>query len=89
MSKKKFVLDKKGFRDEVFRADFMHQLITDTTNEIAKRAGDGFEPDTSMGKTRWHGMVWAKTAKAEREDAENNILQSAAYPLQVVNNSDD
>lgn len=83
---KKFVLDKKGFRDEVFKADFMHQLVTETVNEISQTAGDGFEPSTSMGKTRWHGMVRADDFKARKDDFDNNTLLKAAYPLKVVQN---
>lgn len=85
MSRKKFELDIRGFREEVFKADYMRAVVAENANEIADKAGDGFEPSVSMGKTRWHGKVSAVTVKAAIKDNENNILQSAAYPLQVVN----
>lgn len=85
MSRKKFKLDIRGFREEVFKADYMRAAVAENANEIADKAGDGFEPSVSMGKTRWHGKVSAVTVKAAIKDNENNTLQKAAYPLQVVN----
>lgn len=81
---KRFKLDKKGFREEVFKAGFIRECVEANANEIAQKAGSGYEPSVSMGKTRWHGKVSAVTVKAAIKDNEENVLQRAAYPLQVV-----
>ena len=84
MSKRSFKLDKKGFREEVFKSGFIRECVEANANEIAQKAGNGYEPSVSMGKTRWHGKVSAVTVKAAIKDNEENVLQRAAYPLQVV-----
>lgn len=83
---RKFVLDIKGFGDEVMKADFMMELISQTASEIATNAGDGFEASSKMGRKRALGMVRAETYEARKNDFDNNTLLKAAYPLKVVNN---
>lgn len=85
MAKKSFVLDIRGFGDEVMKADFMLDLVKDTATEIAGKAGDGYLYHYELGKKRALGMVWADTYEARKDDSENNTLQKAAYPIRVVN----
>lgn len=85
MSKKSFVIDTVAFGNEVMKADYMYSLIRDTANEIAQTAGDGYEASSEVGRKRALGMVWTATPKAKKDNDENNTLQKAAYPLQVVN----
>lgn len=84
MSKKRFVIDTVAFGEEVMKADFMFDLVRDTAVEIASKAGDGYEYHYQLGDKRALGMVWTATPEAKRDDDENNTLQKAAYPLQVV-----
>ena len=81
---KKFVLDTRAFGNEVMKADYMFDLVKDTAVEIASKAGDGYEFHYELGRKRALGMVWAESYEAKKDDAENNTLQKAAYPLQVV-----
>lgn len=86
MSKKRaFKLDIQGFGNEVMKAGFTAQLIAETANEIANKAGSGYEASSTIGRKRALGMVWAETAEAKKDDYENNTLLKAAYPLKVVN----
>ena len=86
MSRKRaFRLDIQGFGNEVMKAGFTAQLISETANEIANKAGDGYEASATIGRKRALGMVWAETAEAKKDDYDNNTLMKAAYPLKVVN----
>ena len=86
---KSFKLNKTGFKNEVFKADFMVQLINDTADEIAEKAnqmGHGtYIASHKVGRNRALAMVRADDFKARKDDEENNTLMKSAYPLQVVN----
>lgn len=88
MSKKRFYLNTAGFGKEVMKADFMQDLIAQTTAEIADKAnsmGDGeYMSSSRVGNLLAQGMVWANDFKARKDDFDNNTLLKAAYPLQVV-----
>lgn len=86
---KPFKLNKGNFSKEVMKADFTVQLIAETVEEITEKAnamGKGEYVGTyKAGRKRALGMVRADDFKARKDDDENNTLQKAAYPLQVVN----
>lgn len=84
MAKKNFVLDTDAFSTEVMNADFMVELVRETAADIMQKAGDGYDMQAQHGRKRALGMVWADDFKAMKDDNENNTLQKAAYPLQVV-----
>ena len=89
MSRRSFKIDIKGFGNEVMKADFMQDLIAQTTAEIADKAnsmGDGeYMSSSRVGNLLAQGMVWADDFKARKDDFDNNTLTKAAYPLKVVN----
>lgn len=86
---KPFKLNKGNFSKEVMKADFTVQLIAETVEEITEKAnamGKGeYVGSYKAGRKRALGMVRADDFKARKDDDENNTLQKAAYPLQVVN----
>lgn len=82
--RKSFKLDTRAFSTEVINADFMVDFVRETANEIAQKAGDGFEAEAKRGRKRALGMVRADSFKARKDDNDNNTLMKAAYPLQVV-----
>lgn len=87
---KSFRLNKGNFSREVMKADFTVQLIAETVQEIESKAnsmGKGkYVGSYKAGRKRALGMVRADDFKSRKDDDENNTLQKAAYPLQVVNN---
>lgn len=85
MANKPFVLNKMGFRKEVLNSDFMLNYVASTAFEISAKAGDGYKVKYNHGKKRALGLVEAVTDEAVKDNNENNTLQKAAYPLQVVN----
>ena len=88
MRNKSFKLKSSGFGNEVMKADFMIDHIAQTADEIAEKAnamGKGeYKSYHKRGRLVALGMVWADDFKARKDDSENNTLQKAAYPLQVV-----
>jgi hypothetical protein len=86
---KRFYLNTAGFGKEVMKADFMQQLIAETSAEIADKAnsmGNGeYKSSSRQGNLLAQGMVWADDFKARKDDFDNNTLAKAAYPLKVVN----
>lgn len=44
---------------------------------VAGRAGDGYEVDTYIGKTRVNAMVYANSSKAYSDNLKNNTLLKA------------
>ena len=87
---KHFKLNSRGFGNEVMKVDFIQDLVAQTAVEIAEKAnsmGEGeYKSHSERGRLVALGMVWADDFKSRKDDAENNTLQKAAYPLQVVNN---
>lgn len=76
MAKFKFKLDKAGV-GQLLKSEEMQALVSETVSEIQGRCGDGYESNTSIGKTRAHGVVVASTAKAKRDNIKNNTLLKA------------
>lgn len=76
MSNSKFKLNSSGVRQLLQSAEMQNVLATKAT-EIKTRAGDGFEQDTYVGKTRANAMVYADTYEAKRNNSKNNTLLKA------------
>jgi hypothetical protein len=77
MDKVKFELNRAGVR-ALLQSQEMLDVCMGYANEIKSRAGDGYEVSTlSPGKTRVNASVEAVTAKAKRDNAENNTLLKA------------
>lgn len=54
-------------------------LVRETVDAVRSRAGEGYQVSVSQGKTRPHGMVWAETAEAKRDNEKRNTLLKALY----------
>ena len=52
-------------------------MISERANEIASRAGTGYEADTQIGQKRATGRVKAATAKAKKDNKKHNTLLKA------------
>lgn len=76
MSNSKFKLNSSGVRQLLQSAEMQNVLAAKAT-EIKTRAGDGFEQDTYVGKTRANAMVYADTYEAKRNNSKNNTLLKA------------
>lgn len=56
----------------------VQQMLTDQAQQIARRAGDGYEAEAgTRGKTRGRAWARAHTAKAIRDNAKNATLLRA------------
>lgn len=73
MSKVKFVLNPKGV-SELLKSEEMMNLCKSVAEQIAQRAGDGYEVSTYTGKTRVNASVRAVTREAMQDNYENNTL---------------
>lgn len=76
MSKMRFKLNRAGVR-ELLKSPKMQAVLTDKANGIRNRAGDGYESDIYVGKTRANAMVYADSIKAKRDNKKNNTLLKA------------
>lgn len=76
MSKVKFELDRAGVR-ELMKSPEAMSICKEYASAIRNRAGDGYEVDTYVGKTRANASVYAATYKARRDNYENNTLLKA------------
>ena len=76
MSKVKFKLNKAGV-GQLLKSAEMQRVISGKANEVAGRAGDGFEAETYVGRDRARAVVKAETYKAYRECMDNNTLLKA------------
>lgn len=72
----KFKLNRKGVQ-ELMKSSNMMGICTDIANQVRGRAGDGYEVSTYTGKTRVNASVYAATAKARKDNLENNTLLKA------------
>ena len=72
----KFKLNTKGV-SEFLKSESFRKMISERANEIANRAGTGYEADTQIGQKRATGRVKAATAKAKKDNKKNNTLLKA------------
>lgn len=72
----KFKLNTKGV-GEFLKSEPVKNMISERANEIASRAGAGYEADTQIGQKRATGRVKAATAKAKKDNKKNNTLLKA------------
>lgn len=72
----KFKLNTKGV-GEFLKSEPVKNMISERANEIASRAGNGYEADTQIGQKRATGRVKAATAKAKKDNKKNNTLLKA------------
>ena len=76
MSKMKFKLNSSGVAALMKSAE-MQQVLADKATAVKNRAGEGYEQDIYVGKTRANAMVSATTYKAKKDNLENNTLLKA------------
>lgn len=76
MSKVSFELNRAGVR-ELMKSTEAMAVCKEYASAIRNRAGDGYEVDTYVGKTRANASVYAATYKARRDNYENNTLLKA------------
>ena len=76
MSKVRFELDRAGVR-ELMKSPEAMDVCKEYASAIRNRAGDGYEVDTYVGKTRANASVYAATYEARRDNYENNTLLKA------------
>ncbi len=76
MAKVKVELNRQGVR-ALLRSEEMRAVCAEQARAIRDRCGDGYAADTYTGKNRVNAMVWADTAKAKRDNAENNTILKA------------
>ena len=72
----KFKLNTKGI-GAFLKSEPVQKMISERANEIANRAGTGYEADTQIGQKRATGRVKAATAKAKKDNKKNNTLLKA------------
>lgn len=73
MSDFKFVLNSKGVQ-ELLKSPEMQSVLANYANQVANRAGDGYEARYHLGKKRAYANVYAETAEAKRDNMDNNTL---------------
>lgn len=71
----KFVLNKEGV-GELLKSEEMQQVLMGYADQVAQRAGAGYEPRAYMSKDRAavSVRVEAATPQAEQDNYENNTL---------------
>ena len=67
----KFKLNTKGV-GAFLKSEPVKNMISERANEIASRAGTGYEADTQIGQKRATGRV-----KAKKDNKKNNTLLKA------------
>ncbi|WP_162012500.1 hypothetical protein AB6M97_02040 [Streptococcus hillyeri] len=76
MSKVKFKLNSAGVR-ELMKSEQMQSILRAEASKVANRAGEGYEQDIYVGKTRANAMVRATTYQAKKDNLRNNTLLKA------------
>lgn len=62
---------------ELLKSDEIKSYCEELANGVRDRAGDGFEVNTHVGKTRANAMVYADTKEAiSRNYKENTLLKA-------------
>jgi len=73
MAKIKFKWNMAGF-EAVRRLPGVAEDINRRAEAIATAAGDGYEASPYDGKTRHRASIFARTKRAQRDNAKNNTL---------------
>ena len=76
MAKTRFKLNKKGVR-ELMQSDAMLGICSQYASAALSSLGEGYDVNTYCGKTRVNAEVEAVTAKARKENLENNTIWKA------------
>lgn len=76
MAKVKVTLNRSGVR-ALLKSEEMKAACAQEAQAVCARCGTGYSTDTYTGKNRVNAMVWADTAEARRDNAENNTLLKA------------
>lgn len=76
MAKVKVTLNRSGVR-ALLKSEEMKAACAEKAQAVCARCGTGYSTDTYTGKNRVNAMVWADTAEARRDNAENNTLLKA------------
>lgn len=76
MAKVKVVLNRSGVR-ALLKSEEMKAACAQEARTVCDRCGTGYATDTYTGKSRVNAMVWADTAEARQDNAENNTILKA------------
>lgn len=77
MSKKVEVeLNSAGIQ-ELLKSAEIEAICREYADQVRDRAGDGYEVNTQVGKTRVNAMVFAASGEAARDNLKNNTLLKA------------
>lgn len=77
MSKKVEVeLNSAGIQ-ELLKSAEIESVCKEYADKVANRAGDGYEVNTQVGKTRVNAMVYADSFAARKDNLKNNTLLKA------------
>ena len=76
MSNFKFKLNRSGVASLMKSGPMQHVLESHATS-IRNRAGEGYQQDLYVGKTRANAMVSARTYQAKADNKRNNTLLKA------------
>ena len=76
MAKVEVVLNSAGII-ELMKSAEMVACCKAYAQQVANRAGEGYEVNTHIGPTRWNAEVKAETKQAYRENMKNNTLLKA------------
>lgn len=76
MAKVKVTLNRSGVR-ALLKSEEMKAACAEKAQAVCARCGTGYATDTYTGKNRVNAMVWADTAEARRDNAENNTILKA------------
>lgn len=75
-SKIKFELNSVGVKS-ILKSSEARSLCAQKASEIVSRCGAGYGADTYVGSSRVNAMVFADSAKAQKDNSENNTLLKA------------
>lgn len=73
MNNFKFKLNSSGVQ-ELLKSPEMQSILASYANQVAAKAGDGYEARYHVGKKRAYANVYAETAEAKRDNLDNNTL---------------
>lgn len=76
MSKVKVVLNESGVR-QLLKSHEMKVGLGDIAQNIAERAGDGYESDIKYMRTRVIASAYTATEEAMKDNQKNNTLKKA------------
>ena len=76
MSKVEIELNSAGIQ-ELMKSAEIQGYCEELARGVASRAGDGYEVDSMVGKTRANASVYAATKEANRDNMKNNTLLKA------------